>query len=166
MRFQAIEDLKQAGLCGFVSVENLRNDVSMIPESMGVYMVVRRSASVPEYLAAGTGGFYKGEDPNVLIEALERNWVDGTCVVYIGKAGATGTSATLKRRIRQYIRFGMGKSVGHKGGRYIWQLKDASQLLFCWKPLCGEEPRDVERRLIDEFKQQYGGCRPFANLQD
>ena len=166
MKFQTIENLRQAGFTGFVSVEYLRTDMSVIPACMGVYMVVRRPASAPEYLAVGTGGFYKGENPNVSIDELESHWVDDTCVVYIGKAGATGASATLKSRIGQYLRFGMGKRVGHKGGRYIWQLKDASQLLFCWKPLDNEEPRDVERRLIDEFKQQYGGCRPFANLQD
>ena len=166
MNFQTVEDLKQAGFCGFVSVENLRNAVSMIPESMGVYMVVRVSDCAPEYLEVGTGGFHKGKNPNVPIAKLESNWVDGSCVVYIGKAGSIGKKQTLCKRIGQYIRFGNGEAVGHYGGRLIWQLKDASQLLFCWKPLDNEEPRDVERRLIDEFKQQYGGRRPFANLQD
>ena len=80
-----------------------------------------------------------------------------------GKA-QQGKEATLRSRILQYLKFGQGKPVGHKGGRYIWQLSDAEELLFCWKPLPTDEPEDVESMLISEFKHQYAGKRPFANL--
>lgn len=166
MRFQTVEDLKHAGFAGFISVEYLRTDTSVIPACVGVYMVVRTMECTPEYLEVGTGGFYKGKNPNVAIHELESNWVDATCVVYIGKAGTMGKKQTLRKRIGQYIRFGNGEDVGHYGGRLIWQLKDSSQLLFCWKELLDEEPRDVEHNLISEFKLQYDGRRPFANLQD
>ena len=63
-------------------------------------MVVYTGENIPEFLSRGTGGFFKGKDPNVSITELETNWVENTCVVYIGKAGklknckATGRNRT------------------------------------------------------------------------
>ena len=42
------------------------------------------------------------------------------------------------------MKFGSGKKVGHKGGRFIWQLKDSANLVVCWKRT-EEEPRHVEK---------------------
>jgi hypothetical protein len=70
----------------------------------------------------------------------------------------------LKSRLKQYMDFGAGKLVGHKGGRYIWQLADSDKLQICWMPTQSEEPEKVERRLIQMFKAVHGK-RPFANLQ-
>ena len=118
-----------------------------------------------ELKAAGFKGFIPVSElreggskmiPNVPVAELVANWVDGTLVVYIGKA------TSLRKRISQYIRFGQGKPVGHWGGRYIWQLADASQLLFCWKEVDGD-PEAVETEMINAFRDCYGG-RPFANL--
>lgn len=100
---------------------------------------------------------------DVSIAELEANWVEGTSVVYIGKAGGVGSSATLQKRISQYIRFGQGANVGHWGGRYIWQLADSRDLVVCWKILTNEEPREVERLMIADFIDVHGGKRPFAN---
>lgn len=62
------------------------------------------------------------------------------------------------------IRFGSGEAVGHWGGRYIWQLEDADQLLFCWKAYADAE--QLEKALIAAFKKCHDGKRPFANLKD
>lgn len=62
--------------------------------------------------------------------------------------------------------FGQGKPVDHWGSRLIWQLEDAKNLIVCRKVLEKEEPRDVEKGMIQEFKKQHKGKRPFANLQD
>lgn len=59
-----------------------------------------------------TGGFFKGKNPNVSIQELNSNWIDGEHIVYIGKA------TELCRRLRQYMSFGQGKNIGHWGGRY------------------------------------------------
>ena len=168
MNFKTIEDLKKAGFTGFVKIAELWKDSSLIPDEKGIYMVVRKTTEAPVFLKKGTGGYFKGKEPNVSIEALKENWVAGTCVMYIGKAGSVSGSTTLHKRLGQYLRFGQGESIGHYGGRYIWQVKDAENLLFCWKPLKGleEDPRMEEKSLISEFKNQYGGKRPFANLQD
>ena len=159
MEYRTIDDLKKAGFEGFCSVEKLRDDLSGIPAVAGVYMVVYQGNGMPEFLENGTGGFFKAKNPNVPVSELKSNWVGGTCVVYIGKA------TTLSKRISQYLKFGNGKSIGHWGGRLIWQIKDSKDLQICWKPV-DADPREEEMRLIAYFKRQYGGKRPFANLQD
>jgi hypothetical protein len=60
--------------------------------------------------------------------------------------------------------FGRERQVGHWGGRYIWQLANHRDLIICWKPLSNEDPCDVEKRLLNEFKNAFGRL-PFANLR-
>ena len=163
IEFDKIEDLKKAGFSGFLSIAFLKGNHSMIPAVGGVYMVIRKSSSKPGFLKKGSGGFFKDRDPNVPVSELESNWVEGTCVLYIGKAGGTRSSSTLNKRLGQYLRFGDGCKVGHWGGRYIWQLEDHDDLLLCWKPDVDQEPEEYETELIDTFRKQYGK-RPFANL--
>ena len=169
INFQTIKNLQQAGFTGFIPVADVWENCSVIPKIKGVYMVVRPTKAAPEFLSVGTGGFYKEKDPNVPIEELLAKWVNETCVIYIGQAGGIRGGkqpmATLQSRLRQYLRFGQGGAVGYQGGCYIWQLKDAANLLFCWKPLPTDDPRAVEKELIETFKTQYGKY-PFANRQD
>ncbi|WP_348717456.1 hypothetical protein [uncultured Alistipes sp.] len=167
--FLTIDNLRQAGFRGFFSVSDLWQDSSVIPDIKGIYMAVRPKNTVPAFLARGTGGIFKGKDPNISLDELRRKWVNGTCVVYIGQAGGIRNGvqprATLRSRLKQYLRFGQGKSAGHQGGCYIWQLKDAGNLLFCWKPLPERDPRAEEAALIASFKKCYDGRLPFANRQ-
>lgn len=176
MKFKSIEDLKRAGFGGFVPVSKLKSDGIHAPEDSlaeadlgrpGVYMVVRTDDAEPVFVPEGSGGHFKGRNPNVPAGELQANWVKDTCVVYIGKAGGGTSRATLRKRIGQYIRFGSGEPVGHWGGRYIWQLEDADDLLFCWRAAKeSEDAKDLESKLIADFKSQYGGARPLANLSD
>lgn len=163
--FKSIDNLRRNGFSGFVSAAALRQDLTQIPDIRGVYMVVRKIGSQPQFRTTESGGHYKGTDPNVPIEKLRRNWVEETCVLYIGKAGDEHSQATLRSRLRQYLQFGAGKSRSHKGGRYIWQLEDAEDLLFCWKPLPSGNPPKEETALLAAFKGQYEGRLPFANLK-
>ena len=163
--FKSIDNLRRNGFSGFVSAAALRQDLTQIPDIRGVYMVVRKIGSQPQFRATGSGGHYKGTDPNVPIEKLRKNWVEETCVLYIGKAGDEHSQATLRSRLRQYLQFGAVKSRSHKGGRYIWQLEDAEDLLFCWKPLPSGNPPKEETALLAAFKCQYEGRLPFANLK-
>ena len=159
--------LQVQGFEGFISMSELMNGARMrIPDQMGIYVVLRESQSAPQFLIEGTGGFFKGKNPNVSMAELKENWVDGTSIVYIGKAGGAGSSATLNKRLWQYLRFGWGANVGHWGGRYIWQLADSRDLVVCWKTLTTDEPKEVEHQMIKEFKTAHAGKRPFANLMD
>lgn len=163
--FKNIDELINAGFTGFKKMETLLNDSTSIPKMKGVYMVLRINPEPPKFLKTGTGGHFKGKDPNVSISILNSNWVEDTIVVYIGKAGSEGSSATLHSRLNQYFKFGQGKNIGHHGGRLIWQLGDSKDLIVCWKALPKDDPRNIESGLIRDFVSIYS-ARPFANLAD
>lgn len=165
MDFNNLQALKYAGFTGFKTIRELSESGSAIPKVKGYYLVLSISKKPPEFLTKGTGGFFKGRDPNVPVSILKENWVDNTIVVYIGKAGKDGSQATLHSRLCQYFGFGRGGNIGHWGGRFIWQLKDSQDLIVCWKELASEDPRTLEAALIKEFIQKYNK-RPFANLAD
>lgn len=162
---------KRLGFEGFKPISELMDSVDVVPDKKGIYMVLRGATSAPIFVEQGTGGFFKGKNPNVTIEDLKKNWIEGERVLYIGKAGGTkkdGTASkvTLQERIALYMCFGQGKPVGHWGGHLIWQLEGAKDLVVCWKVLEKEEPREEEKKMIQKFKEQHDGKRPFANLQD
>ena len=163
-----IEDLKQVGFMGFVPVgELMTTDCKDVPVAKGVYVVLWTKGATPKFVALGTGGHFKGKNPNVSISELHAHWIPDTQIVYIGKAGGSKSPRrTLQKRLSEYMRFGQGEAVGHWGGRYIWQIADAQDLIVCWKPLNIEEPATVETKMIDEFKEEHNGQRPFANLRD
>ena len=161
--FKNIERLKENGFVGFKTIQELFEDSSSLPAVKGVYMIININQKKPAFLKAGSGGFFKGKDPNISLEDLQANWINNTHVVYIGKAGGGTSNATLKRRLGDYLKFGQGRNIGHYGGRLIWQLASYSNLIVCWKPLPNEEPRVVEAQLIKDFTTEYGN-RPFANL--
>ena len=156
MDFNNIDEIKEAGFIGFKKMGELFIDSSSIPKIKGIYLVLNPNYKKAEYLQIGTGGHFKGKDPNVSLSVLKANWVENTKVVYIGKA------TSLRARLRQYFSFGQGKNIGHYGGRLIWQIKYSNDLIVCWKALT-TDPRDFEAKLIQQFVAVYG-CRPFANL--
>jgi hypothetical protein len=158
MTFNDIEELKKEGFTGFKKMNDLFIDSSFLPDNNGVYLVLNSDNKLAEFLTIGSGGHFKGKNPNVSLAELKANWVENTKVVYIGKANS------LKKRLRQYFGFGQGKNIGHYGGRLIWQLKNSKDLVVCWKSTTSD-PREFEANLIQQFISIYG-CRPFANLKD
>lgn len=164
MNYNDIDSLAQNGFEGFKTIKSLMENDSCIPASKGIYMVICDSEAEPSFLPTGSGGHFKGKDPNVPVEMLQAKWIDQTKVIYIGKAGNITGGATLRSRLRQYLKFGQGENAGHWGGRYIWQLEGVRELMICWKVLPNEDPREEEKRLIRDFMQRYDGRLPFANL--
>ena len=150
--------LGDAGFQGFVTFAALRADrFAGVPQAGGAYVVLREADSVPAFLPANPGGRCKGKDPTLPPTKLQERWVAGAHVIYIGKAN------DLRRRLRQYSRFGAGQAVGHWGGRLIWQLAQADQLVVAWREVAAAQaPADLERDLLDAFCMQYGSL-PFAN---
>ena len=153
--------LQDQGFRGFVTVVGLRKGgMTGIPASPGVYLVLRDGISFPKFRTPGTGGYFKGKDPNVSISRLRQEWVAGAFVVYVGQSG------NLQRRIGQLIQFGRGADIGHWGGRLVWQLAQAEELQLCWKEVVDNKPGDVKKDILKQFKLKYRGRRPFANLKD
>lgn len=153
-------DLEFRGFAGWQTWDELRaSDLREVPSDPAVYVVFRPSAGEPTFLDANPGGRFKEKDPTAAIDVLASNWVPSSQVVYIGKADVAD------RRLKQFARFGAGEPVGHWGGRYIWQLADASEVLVAWHGISWDEvARDYERRLMAHFAELHGGARPFANL--
>lgn len=154
-----LTNYQNEGFNGFVKVSDLRLSTGVLPETQGVYVVIRTNSEKPQFLECGTGGHFKGRNPNVTLSELENNLVPGSNVMYIGKA------TSLRNRVKQLLRFGAGSNVGHWGGRYLWQLADANDLVIAWKETPMEDPRAVEVRMLTEYVNKYGK-RPFANLAD
>ena len=110
----------------------------------------------PRFVDPGTGGWFKRTDPSVRVAVLRAKWVSGTPVVYIGMA------SSLRTRIGQLISFGSGRNVGHRGGRYLWQLADSATLIVAWRP--DRNPGRLESELLRAFDGAHGAL-PFANLR-
>ena len=151
---------------GHLSVAGLwqdRNAQSRMCEACT--LCANRTGFKPTFLKINRGGHFKGRDPTMPIADLEKLWVTGTPILYIGQAGGGTSKRTLRIRIRELLDFGSGKPVGHWGGRALWQMKGAEQFIISWRPLPVEDPRTVKARIIAKFKLRFGK-RPFANLKD
>ena len=172
MDFGSIEEIEQQGFSGFVAVSLLRESACrQVPEVPGVYLVIRPEWQPPSFLGSQHRGHFKGREPSVSIQELQQAWVtDGR---YLHRQGmGDGDGRYLHRQgictsppAAQLRRFGDGEPAPHWGGRYVWQLADAADLLVCWKETPDEDPRQVEQRLIQKFRVRYGK-RPFANLRN
>ncbi len=155
--------LAEASFAGFVTFAEL--PLVDVPATAGVYVVLRSGAATPVFLERSPAGWFKRQDPSVAVERLERKWVSGASVIYIGKAGVEPSGGGgLRRRLGQYRRHGAGEAVGHWGGRFIWQLGDSEQLRVAWKLTPDLDPEDVESSLIADFVEVFGRL-PFANLK-
>lgn len=142
--------LEEVGFEGFVPFAALA--AAGVTVRAGVYVVLRPAVTAPELLAVTTaraGVAYPLDD-------LTARWVEGTPVVYIGKAEAK--VGGLRKRLGQFAR----KGASHKGGRSIWQLADQDELLVAWVATPEESAEDVEIRYRAAFAAVYGRW-PFAN---
>lgn len=143
---------------------------SGLPDSKGVYFVIYPYEWPDDlFLSNGTGGHFKGRDPNVPLEKLWGNWVEDADILYIGQAGGISkngkpSEATLQSRIIQLLKFGNGENVGHWGGRYLWQHEYSPDFRVYWYVCVDENPVTLEKELIAEFEKTYGK-KPFANLR-
>lgn len=158
-RFDDPTCLREQNFTGFSTVRELQETkCHSVPSEPGVYLVIWPEATPPSFLPENIGGHFKARNPTVAVEKLTEKWVEFVNVLYIGKAGS------LKNRLKQYMDFGLGKPVGHHGGRYIWQLESSNLLQLCWKTTPDQDPTFVESQLIQAFNQQHSRL-PFANLR-
>jgi len=76
-------------------------------------------------------------------------------VLYIGKA------KILSRRIKQYIKQGLGLGNNHRGGIDLFEIVNWQDLYLETNQCC--DSLKVERGLINNFKNSHNGILPFAN---
>ncbi|MEO8610928.1 MAG: hypothetical protein ABI690_23730 [Chloroflexota bacterium] len=160
MDFENISTLPEYGYCSPVSLADLIDaDCQQVPDRGGVYVVVREPSTPPQFLIESPAGHFDDRNPTVAETELLRNWVDQVVILYVGETD------NLRRRFKQFIRFGHGQPVGHWGGRYLWQLEDSANLCLSWKLTPDENPVDLKRRLLKTFRVRYSKL-PFANLKN
>lgn len=160
------QKLIEQGFEGFKTIRELMMSCRDIPKEMGVYVVLREKDERPKILEKRPFDCLEEKYPSYSKTELGKKWVEGTHIVYIGKAGGSGQKTGLHKRLSTYIRFGKGKKAAHGGGRSIWQLSDALDLVVCWRILSDEGPCCVESDMIANFCKQHDGKRPFANRRD
>jgi len=143
-----------------------------VPKTKGIYFVIstwgwREDAFVKK----GTGGYFKGKDPNVPVQTLWENWVEHATILYIGRAGGIEKNgriynSSLNSRISELVKYGHGKNIGHSGGRYLWQHTKSDEFRIYWYSIKDNDinPIDLEHILLEKFTQHYGKL-PFANLR-
>ena len=164
-----IDELIEDGFVGFVTFRDLRaGAIDDIPDHQGVYVICIPADYNVEFLNDSIGGWFKGKNPSVDLNVLSSNWISGTRIIYVGRAGGLRkggrvSRATLRKRLKQYSKFGVGIKIGHWGGRFIWQLKNSDSFLVAYRPLVEDNPVDVETRMLENFSRKYGKL-PFANL--
>lgn len=147
--------LEELGFEGFISLVGL--DPRSVPVGHGVYVVLRRHNERPHTLLEDNP-VRRARLRTYTLDDLNRRWVTGTPVIYIGKAmGQEG----LRGRLKPFSK----KSGSHSGGRAIWQLEEADSLLVCWVETPGYLADRVEDDLIDQFKAVHG-LTPFANVRE
>jgi hypothetical protein len=167
--------LSRYGGRDYITVSEFLTDpqqaLSRIPKTPGIYIVTTMHPAEPDaFLEVGTGGFFKGQNPNVSVQELRQKWVDGASILYIGRAGGAEIKgrkykSTLYTRINQLLKFGRGENIGHRGGRYLWQCEDSEDFQIHWYATSEDEnPVTLERQLIEAFRENYGNL-PFANLR-
>jgi len=162
MNFEAT--FAAVGFSGGIAIGQLQASCAIVPETLGVYAVVRRSSAPVRFLQASSGGRFKNRDPSAPVAKLQARWLPDAKVLYIGKAGGSRQRSTLRSRLHSYMQFGLGQPCAHWGGRYIWQLAGAKELVVYWAAIPNEEPAQVESRLLHAFVQSYSRL-PFANLR-
>ena len=104
MDFNDLSSLTSNGFAGFDNVLSLKENYQFIPDEKGIYFVLIPEGFKVSFKNPGSGGFFKGKDPNVDLETLRKNWVDNSRLVYIGKAGSSKNKSTLRSRIKQYLK--------------------------------------------------------------
>jgi hypothetical protein len=128
--------LEGAGFRGFVTFDAL--EPSTVSPDPGVYVVLRDADSRPTLLEVSVGGHFKGRNPSVPVQVLDKRWVHGASVLYIGKA------TSLRTRLRQFREFGADvRSATGEGGT---SGRSGPRVSFSW---LGGSARIPERRKVD-----------------
>jgi hypothetical protein len=149
------QHLSQLGFVGFERLSALPKGCGHLPASPGIYAVLAYPPARHGFLERSVGGRFKGRDGTVPIDALVARWIDDAGLLYVGR------SNSLRRRVDELARYGRGEPIGHRGGRYLWQLAEHDELRVAWHGIV--DSVQAEREFLDDFEAQFGQL-PFANL--
>lgn len=159
--------LAACGYVGFEPLLSLRHD--HVPDQPGTYMVMRLKTMPPTILEARRADPPRVRGKVYSAAELRDRWrqrgISGP-VLYIGKA-----DNSLRTRLRLFKGSGLGTKSNHEGGKSLWWLADAEDLIVAWRPLDvdqrhGFKPAERhEDELLLAFMRDHGGDMPWANVQ-
>ena len=133
-----------------------------LPAVPGIYAVCLPGWEAYTFTTeAGRAHYAEPADTSLLNDKQDQILAAGsTDILYIGKAGAK--TSDLRKRVRQLVLFGVGRTSKHKGGEWLWQLEgidEAQVMMWC----CPRgEPEHLERKLLERFRLNHGDW-PLAN---
>ena len=143
---------------GFATVRDLDEGTAQLPYEPGVYVVLWEGVEPPRFLDQSPCGHFKGRDPTVSVDVLDGRWIKGCDAIYIGE------SSNLAERWRLRLAFKAGDSVGAWGGRYVWQIENAQNLVVAYRTCSSGEKITLKREFLNQFRDHWGRL-PFANLR-
>ncbi len=79
-----------------------------------------------------------------------------TDILYIGKGD------NVKRRVRQLARFGVGRANNHKGGEWLWQVREIDRASVLMQSCPDGCQIGFENWLLEAFREVHGEY-PLAN---
>jgi len=141
--------LEAIGFAGFVPFIGL--DIETLPPRRGVYVVLRESVQRPAFMETNVITRRR----SYAVDRLEAKWLDGQTIVYVGMADPVDG---LYGRLGDFSK----QSSSHTGGRALWQLVDAKDLVVAWVETPDHVAELVEKSYLRAFKAQFGQY-PFAN---
>ena len=97
MGFQSTQWIKNQGFDGFKTIDELRaSKLTPVPKFPGDYLILKNHITKPEFLAKSPAGCFKGKDPSIDPVELSTRWISESPILYIGKAGSSGSRSTFK----------------------------------------------------------------------
>jgi len=130
-----------------------------LPKEPGIYVVFWTQADPPTF--SDTSGQAKYAEAGSAL-TLQAKWEGitkeaATDILYFGRTGNS-----LKARIRQLVRFGIGKAENHKGGEWLWQVEKIGTANILVQGTPKSEVAAFENWLLDRFYKQHKN-HPLAN---
>lgn len=161
---------RKVGFSGFVQLgeavadrQRFLNGHDDTLRSCGVYAVFVPATWQPKWTV--------GEElDNVLnpwtADRLQARWVAPVELIYIGCAGRTPASRTLRKRFGDLLAHGAGRLTTngpHKGGERLWQCAGWEQFTVAWRPSAPHPVPHGEEVAIGTAFRRLTGALPFAN---
>jgi hypothetical protein len=141
--------LMSAGFEGFIPFIGLH--IEGLPERRGVYAVLRETRERPTFIPTNVILRRRAYD----VDRLEAKWLDGQEIVYIGSAEPVDG---LRGRLGGFSK----QSSSHTGGRALWQLSDAAELVVAWAETPEHSAMAVEKSFLSAYKSAFDQY-PYAN---
>lgn len=156
-----------------------------IPKQKGIYIIALDKPKcspdfceniIEEWISLAKNILIDGKSATVpaIMDRLGAFWYPDETILYIGQT--SGGNQTLKKRLRQFYKHKLSESRPHRGGHWLKTLSNLNDLNVYWGIVEGEEPYEIELKMIEYFSDRVSEDSreslfdkdmpiPFANLE-